>query len=123
MPLEIRNTFPLSHEQAVSILINAEWSPSEQKFLDERHLTTLHKPVGDVLIKWWFLDQKSYPLPRSYMRRFALGSADDMTALIIKYWICFMRDEKFDLAQEVHSLRQTWINQGIDPVTLEKSSV
>lgn len=120
MPVDMRNSFPLTHEHAVEHMLKAQWTLAEKRWIEERSLATLFHPIGKPMRDYWHLEERSYPLPRHYMRRFALGDGGDMSALIILNWLALMRGEEFNLAGYVHEFRRQWLVKGIDPVTLEK---
>jgi hypothetical protein len=53
------------------------------------------------------------------MRRFGLGSPDDMVCLIIQNFLCQLRQEEFHLARFVAEFQRIWRSKGRDPVTLQ----
>ena len=120
MPVDLLHTFPLTHEQAVYTLLEAPWTPEEQKFIGERSLCTLMDPIGSRLRVHWYLDEPTGILPRHYKKRFALGDGGDMAALMILNWLAVLKEEQFNITSYVHELRNTWLRRGIDPLTLEK---
>jgi hypothetical protein len=120
MPVNFMYSFPMSHEQAVFILKDAPWSPSEKRWVSENSLQALYHPLGDEIVKYWRLNDRSYPLPRHYMKRFSLGDPGDMSCLIILDFLCWLRKEEFNLAGYVEEFRRLWFAKGIDPLTLEK---
>lgn len=120
MPVDLLHTFPLTHGQAVDILLDAPWTPQEQKWIEMRSLVTLFHPVGDNLRKHWWMDDKSFPLPRHYMKQYNLGDPGDMVALIILDWLARLREEQFSMSAYVNEFRRQKLSQGIDPLTLEK---
>lgn len=120
MPVNFLYTFPLTHEHAVNVLETAAFSPKEKQFMEEGSLQTLYHPLGSPIREHWRLEEKSYPLPRHYMKRFALGDAGNMSSLIILDYLARLRGEPFNLAGYVQAFRQQWFEKGIDPLTLEK---
>ncbi len=120
MPANFLYSFPLSHEQAVKILFDAPWSPQERNAITQSNLPQLFDPLGGRIREHWYLGDKSYPLPRHYMRRFGLGDDGDMSSLIILDFLAHLHSEKFNLSGYVEEFRRQWIVKGIDPVTLEK---
>lgn len=121
MPLNIRETFPLTHEQAVAILADAEWTQAERSVLSQSSATELHNGAGLALQESWYLTDKTYPLSRHYQNRFGLGHADDMSRLILTDFVARLRRQVFDLPGEVEQLRRHWTDQGVDPLTLERT--
>lgn len=120
MPVNFLYTFPLSHEQAVEILLSAPFSPKEKQFMEEGSLQTLFQPLGAHMREHWRMGDKTYPLPRHYMRRFALGDAGDMSSLIILDYLAKLHGKDFPLSSYVQAFRKQWFDKGIDPLTLEK---
>jgi hypothetical protein len=120
MSADFQHTFPITHENALHCLHHADWN-RETKFqlFNVSTLETLHRPLGDTLKRVWFLYDKSFPLPRHYMRRFGLGSPDDMVCLIIQNFLCQIRQEEFHLARFVSEFQRFWREKGRDPVTLQ----
>jgi hypothetical protein len=121
MPLNIRETFPLTHEQAVTILVEANWSPPERVVLCRSSATELHNGAGLALRENWYLTDKTFPLSRHYQRRFGLGHADDMSRLILSDFVARLRKQSYNVEQEACVLRKHWTDQGVDPLTLERS--
>ena len=122
MPLNIRETFPLTHEQAVGILTDAEWTPQERSVLKNASLAELHSGAGLSVRDSWYLTDKSYPLSRHYQARLGLGHADDMSRLILADFIARLQMREFDLVEEADKLRKHWTDQGVDPLTLQRNA-
>lgn len=120
MPMDVRELFPLTHEQAVGSLLEADWSREDRVRFMEASGTMLHDSVGLALRTYWYLTEKTSPLSRHYQRRFGLGHADDMSRLILRHFVSELRNLPFDLEAEVECLRRHWQNQGVDPLTLER---
>jgi hypothetical protein len=120
MTLNIKETFPLTHEQAVKTLTEADWSIEEVEVLLKFSPVDLHNGVGAILRESWYLQEISFPLNRHYRRRFGLGHADDMCRLILAEFLATLRKESFVLKQEAEMLRDHWLNQGMDPLTLSR---
>jgi hypothetical protein len=120
MPVDLMHSFPLTHEQAVEILLEADWTPEEKKWLYCRSLVTLDKPVGSKLRQCWYLENRTFPLPHHYMKRFAIGDGGDMSSLIILDWLARVKKEEFRISAYVNEFRRQWLKRGIDPCTLEK---
>lgn len=120
MPLAVRDTFPLTHGQAVRILVEAEWTPAELEKLLGASPEELHSSVGPHLKTYWYLTDRTYPLPRHYNAVYGLGHHDDMVRLILRNFAATLRTESFDLVAEVASVHKFWTDQGLDPLTLER---
>lgn len=121
MPVDLSHSFPLTHENTLWVLHHAPWPPEmKHELYNVSTLQSLFHPLGDHLRRVWFLEEKSYPLPRHYMRRFGLGAADDMICLIIQNFLCQLHQEQFDLAKFVDTFQRIWRERGCDPVTLQK---
>lgn len=120
MPLDLKKTFPLTHENAVGILRDAPWTDREKTFLAKYSLATTIKPLGEQLRRYWYLDEESSILGRHYRERFNLGYGEDMAAMVLEHWFCTMRMENFNSNRFAQSLRQEWLVKGIDPITLRK---
>lgn len=120
MPLDIRQTFPLTHEQAVKVLRDAPWTDRESAFLENYSLATTLQPIGSQLRKYWYLDEETSILGRHYRERFSLGDGTDMAAMVLEHWFCLMREDKFNAERFAQSLRQEWLAKGIDPLTMRK---
>jgi hypothetical protein len=120
MPVDFQHTFPLSHENALWCLHHAPWNQeTKQQLYNISTLESLHRPLGDHLKRVWYLADRSYPLPRHYMKRFGLGSPDDMICLVIQHFLCQLRQEEFHLARFVAEFQRFWRDKGKDPVTLQ----
>jgi hypothetical protein len=120
MPVNFMYSFPLKHEQAVETLESAPWSPAERGWLENNQLSVVYHPLSGEMIRHWHLDDKTYPLPRHYMRRFSLGDAGDMACLIVLNLLANIRQEEFNMEGYVNEFRRVWFARGIDPLTLEK---
>jgi hypothetical protein len=121
MSVDLQYTFPLTHENALWELHHAQWEEVHKKQLyTQSTLESLYHPLGDHLKRVWYLNERSYPLPRHYMRRFGIGSSNDMICLIIQNFLCQLRQEEFHLARFVAEFQQFWRSHGRDPVTLQK---
>lgn len=120
MPLNLRETFPFSHEQAVSLLTTADWSERELEYIATAGAGGLHAGFGAVVRNHWGLHDRTYPLSGHYRNRFGLGHADDMSHLILQNFVCWVRQERFSLEVEVSWLKKHWLDQGVDPLTLER---
>jgi hypothetical protein len=120
MSVDFQHTFPLTHENALWCLHHAPWNNGTKHQLYKiSTLQTLHRPLGDHLKRVWYLGDRSYPLPRHYMRRFGLGSADDIVCLIIQNFLCQLRQEDFHMTRFVSTCQNFWRERGKDPVTLQ----
>ena len=120
MPVDFTHTFPLSHENALFCLHHARWDEySKKQLYKQSTLESLHRPLGDHLKRVWYLTDMSFPLPRHYMRRFGLGSPDDIVCLIIQNFLCELRQEEFHIARFVATCQNFWWERGKDPVTLK----
>lgn len=120
MSLDLKSTFPLDHESAVRILLNAKWDEQEKKVLKRAMLVTLHHGFGTGLRNYWHLNDETYPLTRWYMKNLGIGHSDDISGLIIQDFLARYNDTPFDLQRSVAKYRRHWLEQGIDPITLEK---
>lgn len=120
MSLAIKNTFPLDHEQAVRILVNAKWDEQEKKVLRRAMLATLHHGFGTGIRDWWHLNDQTYPLTRWYMDNLSIGHGDDISSLIILDFLARYNDTEFNLDRQATKYREHWLSQGLDPITLEK---
>lgn len=121
MPVDFSRTFPLTHENALWVLHHAAWTSDEKFQLYNIYtLENLFHPLGDKLLIAWHLGDRSYPLPRHYMKRFGLGSSSDMICLIVQHFLCQLRQEEFHLAKFVDEFQRIWRGKGRDPVTLQK---
>lgn len=120
MPVNIRDTFPLTHEHAVSTLVDAEWTREDRVKLMEATSIELHHTVGTALRTHWYLNERTSPLSRHYQRRFGLGYADDMSRLILRQFISELRCVSYDLQAEVDTLLKHWIMRGVNPLTLDR---
>lgn len=121
MSVDFSHTFPLTHENALWCLHHATWPDvMKRELYSISTLKSLHRPLGDHLKRAWYLEEKSFPLPRHYMRRFGLGSSDDIVCLIIQNFLCQLRQEEFHMARFVSVCQNFWRGQGRDPVTLQK---
>lgn len=120
MPLDVRDTFPLTHSHAVRILTEAKWNRLERIRLMQASFEELRSGVGTALKTYWYLAEKSFPLPRHYQAVWGLGHEDDMIRLILKNFAAELRDQEFDLPAEVRNVRKFWTDQGLDPLTLER---
>lgn len=120
MPLNVRDTFPLTHSHAVRILAKAEWNRIERIRLMQASFEELRASVGSALKTYWYMADKTYPLPRHYQASYGIGHVDDMVRLILKNFAAELRDQEFDLEQEVRAVRKFWTDQGLDPVTMER---
>jgi hypothetical protein len=120
MPLDIRHSFPITHEQAVKILRDAPWTDREAAFLSKYSLATTIQPIGGQLRKYWYLDEETSILGRHYRERFSLGDGSDMASMVLENWFCLMRGETFNMTRFAQSLRQEWLVKGIDPLTMRK---
>jgi hypothetical protein len=122
MPLNLRETFPFTHEQAVATLYEADWSQREKETLLNAGVNTLHNGIGNSLRTAWGLKDPTYPLSKHYRKRFGLGHADDMSQLILRNFVALMRGESFSMECEVSWLKKHWLDQGVNPLTLERIS-
>lgn len=120
MPLAVRDTFPLTHGQAVRILAEAEWNSVELEQLLGASQQQLQVSVGVHLKTYWYLTDPTYPLPRHYNAVHGLGHHEDMVRLILRHFAAALRKEPFDLEAEVSAVRKFWTDQGLDPLTLER---
>ena len=120
MPLDIKETFPLTHEQAVRLLLDAEWNGAERLALLNASISALQQGMGQAIQEYWGLGNRTWPLSLHYQRRFGLGHADDMSQLILANFKAALKDDSFCLDNEVNWLRKHWMDQGVDPLTLER---
>lgn len=120
MPVDFLHSFPLTHEQAVDTLVESPWSPEEMKWLSTNKFPEVYNVLHQKMLDHWYLSNRTFPLTHHYMRRFAIGDGNDMAALIVLNLLSVIRNEPFNLAGYVKSMRDQWLNKGIDPVTLEK---
>lgn len=122
MPLNARDTFPFTHEQAVKTLLEAPWSQEEILKLRESTLAEVTVTLGNILKIHWYLGEKTLPLSRHYQRTLGLGHGDDMASLIVRDFLSRLNDDAFLLQKEVEIIKSHWHNQGVDPLTLERIS-
>jgi hypothetical protein len=117
MPCHISETLPFTHEQAVNLLLKANWTQLERKTMLEGGLFNLHHNFGEHIRNSWHLWEPTSPLARHYQKVHGIGHADDMSSLIILDLLARMRGEVFNLASHVYRYRQFWLEQKIDPVS------
>lgn len=121
MRVNLQSTFPLTHEHTLWILHNYGWTSEEKKTLFNEHsLESLYVPVGNEIRRCWGLGDVSYPLPRHYMRRFNVGSPNDMVCLILQHFLCQIKQQEFNIALFVSEIHQNWRSRGKDPVTMKE---
>jgi len=122
MPIDLSGTLPFNHEQAVTTLMSGDWSVDEKRIIIEGGAVCLHHTMGTVIRNSWGLHERSYPLSRFYRDRYGIGHGDDMSSLILHDFVERMRGETgFSLEHEVLWLKKHWLDQGVDPLTLERS--
>ncbi len=122
MPLTVRDTFPLTHKQAVQTLVDAEWTSEERTQLLRASPAELHLTVGQALRNHWYLWEHTYPLTKHYKAVYGIGHADDMSSLIIGEFLALLQGGLHDTSQKVAALKKHWTDQGMDPLTLERTA-
>ncbi len=123
MPIDLKETFPFTHSQAVQILADGAWTPGEVEFILENGVARLHGTLHPVMQQCWGLRERTYPLNKFYRYRMGLGNSDDMSNLILReFYARLAGDTTFNLDNEAMWLKKHWQDQGVDPLTMERTA-
>lgn len=118
----LKHTFPFTHEQAVQSLLDLPWDRQGLRHITDVGVVVLHNTLGAEIRNIWGLRDRTWPLNRHYRSTYGLGSADDMSQLILQDFVSRVRgNEKFKVELEVAWLKKHWQDQGVDPLTLQRA--
>ena len=120
MPMNFQQSFPLTHDHAVRYLMGNDWDPAEKRELSRASADRLLHGFSKAFRQHWHLDEITSPFRRYYMRHFGVGHPEDISRLVVEDFLCRWQRRDFDMGRRLEELRQKWIQQGIDPITLEK---
>jgi hypothetical protein len=122
MPIDLKETFPFTHSQAVEVLKDGEWNNNEVNFILEGGLPKLHVALSPVMRQCWGMADRTYPLNKYYRYKMGLGNPDDMSSLILREFYSYLSgDATFNLEFEAMWVKKHWHDQGVDPLTMERS--
>lgn len=83
----------------------------------------IHFTTGMALRNAWNLwgtqPGVSTELKEDFIKRFKLGHADDMSAILLDAVFSKVKGDPFDYPAEVQKYHTHWAKQGVDPVTMQ----
>lgn len=115
-----KEDIPENLDQAVRWL-KENMPESQQKVISNGNLeiAAFHHSLGRWMRNNWGLwtkDSKLY----TYFERMGIRHADDMSGIILEAFQSGLRNEFFDLKEEVNSRREYWKDQGVNPDKINK---
>ncbi len=119
MPINFRETFPLTYDHAVKILIESA-DQEEANYLKRVRISELHHGLGTDLRNGWGLWHDTFPLTKHMRERFGLCHADDLSTILLEAMLAHFRGIKFDPQSCADHYKLYWENQGIDPKTMKQ---
>lgn len=121
MPIILEEHQPRTLKEAVNAIYYS-LQDNEVEFIKKHKFQAtalIHHGLGRELRNKWGLWDKDSILYKFFVIEFGIGHADDMSGLILDSVVATVLNEEFDPVEKAEYYRNYWIEQKINPITLE----